>query len=168
MRGVPVVDAAAVATATVTDDVTPARRARAVPLASSSPSSVVASDEDVLLPLPKRFRLVSLRVRRSLRSSTCRNFAATKIGIGHGIWRNERDDTLNVQLVCLAATRTRMMMLPNDTQFLHVKYTLFGEQCRRCYSTHSSIGRGQMNTTVKGPKFDDSEVVMCENSCPVC
>lgn len=51
-----VVDVAAtvVATVTDTDDVTLARRPRVLRLASSSPSSVVASVEDVVLPLLSR------------------------------------------------------------------------------------------------------------------
>jgi hypothetical protein len=43
-----------VATVMVTAAVMPARRVRVVPLASSSPSSVVASDVDVVLLLLKR------------------------------------------------------------------------------------------------------------------
>ena len=56
-RGVVEVVADVVVTATVTDDVTRARRPRVVPLASSSLSSVVALAEDALLLLPKLLRL---------------------------------------------------------------------------------------------------------------
>jgi hypothetical protein len=93
VRGAPeaaVVDARVAVMVTVA--VTPARSPRVLPLASSSPSSVVASVGDAVLRLSlKRFSSHIRSQRLDKVSSSCRNFTASQKGIGYGcIRRNER------------------------------------------------------------------------------
>ena len=72
-----------VVTATATAAVTPARRLRAVPLASSSPSSVVALDVDVvLLLLRKQLRTFWSKARYGFIFMS--GFTALQNGIGNG------------------------------------------------------------------------------------